>query len=435
VTLDRESIVQLDKKAVWHPYTPMQEYIEQGRPLVIERAQGVRLFDANGRSYIDGNASWWTALLGHGHPRIVEALRRQSGRLCHTALAGIVHEQAARLADELVRVAPVPLRRVFFSDDGSTAVEVAMKIALQYQRQSGQAGRTRFVALDGAFHGETLGVTALGGVELFRRPFASVLLDCVHVPSAADGYERAFGALEQVLTQRGHDIAAVVLEPLVQGAAGMRIYDGRYVAMARELTRRAGALLVLDEVFTGYGRTGPMWASEHVDVQPDILCTAKGFTAGTLPMAATLTTEPVFQAFCGDPSRAFYYGHTFCGNPLGAAVAREVLAIYRDEHVLERARGKARRIAEAFTAMEELPGVAATRSLGMIGALELRRGDGYLAQSGWRVYEHALERGAYLRPLGNVVYVTPALNIDDGELEQLLSIVRASVEAAVSEGT
>ncbi|MBN1612262.1 MAG: adenosylmethionine--8-amino-7-oxononanoate transaminase [Polyangiaceae bacterium] len=413
----------------------MQQYIERARPLVIERAQGARLFDADGRSYIDGNASWWTALLGHGHPRIIEALGRQSRRLCHTALAGIVHEQAARLADELVQVAPGPLCRVFFSDDGSTAVEVAMKMALQYQRQSGQAGRTRFVALEGAFHGETLGVTALGGVELFRRPFAGVLLDCVHVPSAADGYERAFGALEQLLTESGRDIAAVVLEPLVQGAAGMRIYDARYLVMARELTRRSGVLLVLDEVFTGYGRTGPMWASEHVDVHPDILCTAKGFTAGTLPMAATLVTEQVFEAFLGDASRAFYYGHTFCGNPLGAAVAREVLAIYRDEHVLERARGKARRIAEAFAGMAEIPGVVSTRSLGMIGALELQHGDGYLAQSGWRVYEQALERGAYLRPLGNVVYVTPSLNIDDDELDALLSIVDSSVRAAVSEGS
>jgi adenosylmethionine-8-amino-7-oxononanoate aminotransferase len=310
-----------------------------------------------------------------------------------------------------------------------------MKMALQYQRQSGQAQRTRFVALEGAFHGETLGVTALGGVELFRRPFAGVLLDCVHVPLAADGYDRAFGALEQLFTESGRDVAAVVLEPLVQGASGMRVYDARYLAMARALTRRFGALLVLDEVFTGYGRTGPMWASEYVDAQPDILCTAKGFTAGTLPMAATLVTEQVFEAFLGDPSRALYYGHTFCGNPLGAAVAREVLAIYRDEHVLDRARGKVRRIAEAFAAMAELPGVGSTRSLGMIGALDLKSGDGYLAQSGWRVYEQALERGAYLRPLGNVVYVTPALNIDDADLEELLSIVRASVEAAVSEET
>ena len=427
----RSAIIEVDKRRVWHPYTPMRQYIDTTAPLVIERARGSRLFDADGRSFLDGNSSWWTAALGHGHPRILTALHRQSEQLCHTSLAGITHEHAALLAEELVQIAPPGLERVFYSDDGSTAVELAMKMALQAHRLRGSSERTRFVALDGAFHGETLGVTALGGVEVFRRPFASVVLECFHVPIGIEGHRQAFHALEALLDREGSRIAAVVLEPLVQGAAGMKIYDGEYVQLVREATRRHGVLLVLDEVFTGYGRTGPMWACQHVNVEPDILCTAKGFTAGTLPMAATLATNQIFETFLGDPSRAFYYGHTFCGHPLGAAVAREVLAIYRDEKILERASPKAARIAKAFSAMADLPGVASTRSLGMVGALDLDEQQGYLADSGWRVYREALQRGAYLRPLGNVVYVAPPLNIDDDDLDELLQIVASSVAAAM----
>ena len=427
MTAQREALVALDKRRVWHPYTPMQAYIEQGRPLVIERAQGARLYDLDGRSYIDGNSSWWTAVLGHGHPRLVGALERQARTLCHTALAGIVHENAAVLADELVQVAPPGLDRVFFSDDGSTSVEVALKLSLQFWLQNGRPERRRFIALDGAFHGDTLGATALGGVEVFRRPFASVLLDCVHVPSAADGFERAFAAIEALVERDRDHVAAVVLEPIVQGAAGMRIYDPEFLRRVRELTTRHDLLLVADEVFTGYGRTGPMWACEHAGVAPDLLCLAKGFTGGLLPMAATLVSARVFEGFLGPPERAFYYGHTFCGNPLGAAIAREVLAVFREEQVLEQAARKARRIAAFFEGVRGRPGVRATRALGMIGALDLEGEGGYLDRAGWRVVEAALERGAYLRPLGNVVYVAPPLNIPDADLEELLQIVDAAL--------
>jgi adenosylmethionine-8-amino-7-oxononanoate aminotransferase len=428
----RARILELDRRHVWHPYTQMDHYVSTVEPLVISRAEGALLYDANGRSYIDGNASWWTALLGHGHPRLTEALIRQATRLSHTSLAGITHENAAFLAEELVRVAPPGLTRVFYSDDGSTAVEVAIKLALQYWAQNGRPERTRFVALDGAFHGETLGVTALGGVEVFRRPFADVIMECVHVPPASDGHQLAFDALARVIEKGADEIAAVVLEPIVQGAAGMRMYDPQYLRLARELTARCDTLLVFDEVFTGYGRTGPMWAAEHADVSPDVMCTAKGFSGGMLPMAATLTTERLFQGFLGDRSRAFLYGHTFCGNPLGAAVARAVLETYREERILEHARPKAERISAAFNAMQHLAGVTATRSRGMVGALDLEGGDGYLANEGWRVYDEALARGAYLRPLGNVVYVAPPLNIDDQTLQELLEIVADSVRATMA---
>ncbi len=429
-----ERIVELDKRRVWHPYTPMQDYRERVEPLVIARAEGSRLYDVDGRCYLDGNASWWTATLGHGHPRLVEVLRRQAETLCHSALAGIAHEQASELAEALCAVAPAGLEHVFFSDDGSTAVEVAMKLCLQYWAQNGRPGRQRFLALEEAFHGETLGVTALGGVEVFRRPFAGVLLNCIHVPPPREPETaaRAFEALEQAIRENADTLAGVVLEPVVQGAAGMRIYDASYLRHARELCDRHDVFLVLDEVFTGYGRTGPMWAGAHAGVAPDLLCTAKGFSGGMLPMAATLATERIFEGFLGDAERAFYYGHTFCGNPLGAAVAREVLRVFEEEEILERAKPKAERIARAFEAMRELPGVARTRALGMVGALDLEGDAGYLAHAGWRVYDAARERGAYLRPMGNVVYVTPSVNIPDEDLDALLLAVRESI-AAVAE--
>jgi adenosylmethionine-8-amino-7-oxononanoate aminotransferase len=426
---NRERIIDLDKRHVWHPYTPMAEYIAETNPLVIERAAGSRLYDVDGRSYLDGNASWWTAVLGHNHPRLVAALTRQAETLCHTALGGITHEPAATLAEKLVGVAPRGLTRVFFVDNGSTAVEAALRLSLQYQFQNHEPGRTRLVALANAFHGETLGAVALGGVEEFRRSLEAVLPKVDHLASPADGLDAAIDALRRFFASQGETVAALVLEPMLQGAGGMRTYDAEYLREARRVTRAAGALLVVDEVFTGYGRTGPMWASEHAGVTPDILCTAKGMSGGILPMGAVLVTERVFSGFLGDPSRAFFYGHTFCGNPLGAAVANEVLAVYEDEHVLEAARGKARRIAETFAELGELPHVSAARSLGMLGALELSGGRGYLERAGWRVYTEALRRGAYVRPLGNTVYVTPALNILDGDLAELLQIVCDSVRA------
>jgi adenosylmethionine-8-amino-7-oxononanoate aminotransferase len=435
---DRRRIVELDKSRVWHPYTEMGRYRAEVEPLVVAEARGSRLVDADGKTYLDGNGSWWTCALGHNHPRLVAALKEQADRLCHTALGGIAHENASELAEALVSVAPDGLEHVFFSDNGSTSVEVAMKLALQYWAQNGRPQRTRFAALSDAFHGETLGVTALGGVEVFRAPFDPVLLECEHLPSPGDpdvSLDRALDALEATVRDGADTLAAVVLEPMVQGAAGMHIYDAAYLRRARELCDRYDVFLVADEVFAGYGRTGTFWACDHAGIAPDVLCTAKGFTGGMLPMAATLVSERIFQGFLGDAARAFYYGHTFCGNPLGAAVAREVLRVYDEERVLERAKPKAERIAEAFAAMGELPGVARTRSLGMIGALDLEGGAGYLADAGWRVYAEACERGAYLRPMGNVVYVTPSLNIPDEDLDALLAIARESVEAAARKGT
>lgn len=431
----REDVVRLDKAHVWHPYTPMSKYIAETDPWVVVRASGSRLYDANGKSYLDATSSWWLASLGHNHPRLVRALKEQAEVLCHSSLAGATNEPAARLAEELVKRAPPGMTRVFYSDDGSTALEAAIKMAVKLHANEGRPQKTRFVALDGAFHGETLGVTSLGGLDVFRKAYASVLMECIHVPTpsnAGPDHARAFEAIEELIRREHDTIAAVVLEPLVQGAAGMWIYDAGYLARVRELTERYGVLLIIDEVFAGYGRTGTFWASDQARITPDILCTAKGFSGGILPMAATLATERVFEAFLGAPDRAFFYGHSYCGHPLGAAVAREVLRVYDDEKIVEGVAPRAALIRTTFEGLaEKHPEAVRPRALGMIGAIDLNADAAYLGGLGWRASARAREMGAYLRPLGDVVYVAPPLNIPMSDLEELCAIVRESVAFAL----
>jgi adenosylmethionine---8-amino-7-oxononanoate aminotransferase len=438
MTLTRSEIISFDKQRIWHPYTAMDTYIEQVQPLVIERAQGARLFDNNGKSYLDANSSWWVSSLGHNHPRLVRALKHQADHLCHCSLAGITHAPAAELAHELIQIAPSGLERVFFSDDGSTAVECAVKMAAQYWQQHGFPHKKRFLALESGFHGETVGAASLGGVEVFRRPFAGLLFDCVHVPFPKDesSFQQAFEQLGEIIKQQSHNFAALIVEPLVQGAAGMRFYNAEHLQALVTLCQENNVLVIADEVFTGYGRTGAMWASDLAGIKPDILCTAKGFTGGVLPMAATLTTQTVFDAFRGDRTRAFYYGHSYCGNPLAAAVALEVLRVFEEERILESIPIRTTMIADCFTQLERLDGASNARSLGMIGAIDLHETldefaqtdeAGYLSDIGWQVHAHAESLGAYLRPLGNVIYVCPPLNIPIEDLQELLEIVTKSV--------
>jgi adenosylmethionine-8-amino-7-oxononanoate aminotransferase len=430
---DKAKLVELDHRHAWHPYTPMDRWLAEPDPTVIVRAKGAWLETLEGERLFDGNSSWWVASLGHGHPRLLKVLAEQAATLDHCAFGGLTHEHGAHLAAELIEVAPPGLSRVFYTDNGSTSVEVAVKMSVQAQRQWGRPKKTRFVALEGAFHGDSVGAASLGGVEVYRRPFGGILFDCVRVPSPGEGgHEAAFAALDQVLRNEADSIAAVVVEPMVQGAAGMLMYDARYLEQLAAACREADVLLVFDEVFSGYGRTGPMWAGEHAQVTPDLMCLGKAF-ASLLPMGATLTTERVFDAFRGEPANAFYYGHTFCGHPLGAALAREVLRIYRDEDVLGQVARKSKRIASVMDEIGQLPGVLSTRALGMIGAADLGRG-GYLGGLGARVCTEARKRGAYLRPLGDTVYICPPLITPDEELEQLLAILVESVKAASAAG-
>ncbi len=446
-----EELLALDRRHVWHPYTAIDD---ARTPLIVERAAGARFYTHDGRSLLDGNSSWWAAGLGHNHPRLVAALREQAERMCHVPLAGITHEPATLLARELAEVAPPGLTRVFFSDDGSTAVEAAIKLAVQYFAQSGQPEKTKLVGLVDAFHGETAGVASLGGVELFRRAAGPLLFDALHVPTPAappahvdlDAHAAAaFAAVNRLLEARGHEIAAVLVEPIVQGAAGMQMYPPSYLADLRAACTRHDVLLIADEVFTGYGRTGPMWACDHASVAPDLLCLGKTFAGGMLPMAATLASERIASAFGGGRARAFLHGHTFCGNPLGAAVARAALAVMRDEDVLGQVRRKAPRLRAAVQDAAARLGDRAMRprALGMIAALDLVSSTtagsvasqgvslgGYLGAAGWRAYDAALERGAYLRPLGDTVYLSPPLTISDDDLDELCQVFVAAVTAA-----
>lgn len=457
-TPDRAAIVALDKRHVWHPYTPMKRYVEEVDPFVIAHASGPFLHDVDGRRYFDANSSWWVAALGHGHPRLVEALVEQARSMCHVSLAGTTHAPAAELAKALVDVAPPGLERVFYSDDGSTALEAALKMALGYHAHRGEPGRSRFVALGGAFHGETLGVVALGGVPLFRRAYAGALMEayfCEPPPLDEPEDGPSYLAVERLVRERAAELAGIVVEPLLQGATGMRLHAPAFLRHLREIADEHGLLLIADEVFTGYGRTGTMWAIEQAGVRPDLLCTAKGFSGGVLPMAATLATDAVYQAFYDAPEKTFFHGHSFCGNPLGARVALEVLAVMRDEGVLEGIAERSARIRASFERMGQHAATTNPRAIGMVGAIDLvdprareateepSEGDddekvpwserpGYLGQAGWRVHEAARQRGVYLRPLGDVVYVAPPLNIGLAELDELLGLVEESLRVALA---
>lgn len=425
--LTRQEVIALERAHVWPPYTSSERH-ETQEPLVIARAEGPWIEDVDGRRYLDGVSSWWTCTLGHDPPRLRAAMRAQLDTLVHVAAGGITHAPIALLAKELAEIAPPGLVRTHFSDDGSTSVEVAIKIAFQHWQQNGRAKRHRFVALAGAYHGDTLGAASLASLEEFSGVFGPLLFDVVRPPHPDEpgGWDRVVASIEAELRARPDEIAGVVIEPMIQGAAGMRMHSAEVVRRLREATLAIDTFLIADEVFTGYGRTGRMFACEHAGVTPDLLCLAKGFTAGMLPMAATMATARVYDGFRGGAPRALMHGHTFCGHPLGAAVAREVLAIYRDEHIVDGVAPRAARIERAFARIASIPGVRRVRTLGTIGAADL--GDqGYSGAIGQRVYEAALARGAYLRPLGDTVYVAPPLNIGEPELDLLLEILEESV--------
>lgn len=422
-----DELIALDRAHLWRPYTSSEDH--ETRPLfVVDRAEGPWLVAADGRRVLDASGSWWCNNLGHGHPRLRAAIARQSARMMHCTLAATTHEPAARLSAELAALAPDGLERVFYSDNGSTAVEVALKMAFQYWQQNGRPERRRFLALPGAYHGDTLGAMSASAVDEFTASFRPLLFDVARPANLVEqDWERVFEELFGMLRRDSDEIAAVIVEPLVQGAAGMRMYPAELLAALREETERADTFLIADEVFTGFGRTGPMWACDQAGMAPDLLCTAKGLSGGALPFAATLASERIYDGFRGDKSRALMHGHTFCGNPLGAAVAREVLAIYRDEQILEEAKPKAARLAKRTEDMRKVPGVSSPRALGMCAAFDVGA-RGYMGTIGWQISDAALGLGAHLRPLGNTVYIVPPLNIDDADLERLLDIVHESTE-------
>jgi adenosylmethionine---8-amino-7-oxononanoate aminotransferase len=417
-----------DHAHVWHPFTQQQGWTDE-EPLVIERAEGTDLFDAAGRRYIDGVSSLWCNVHGHRHPALDAAVRGQLDRVAHTTMLGLSHPSAIELARRLVELTPPGLRRVFYSDSGSTAVEIALKMAFQFWQQQNQPAarrRTRFVALRDAYHGDTVGSVSVGGIDLFHSLYRPLLFDALRAePGDA-------GDLERVLFEHGAKVAAVVIEPLVQGAAGMLVHPPGYLRDVRELCDRYGALLIADEVATGFGRTGRMFACEHEGVAPDFLCLAKGLTGGYLPLAATLTTERVYEGFLGrfEQFRAFFHGHTYTGNPLACAAALATLDVFEEERTLEHVAELDALLGDLLEPIAALPGVSEVRRRGLMTGIELA-GFPVELRMGHRVTLEARRRGAVVRPLGDVVILMPPLAIEGSELRRLVDIVEAAIVAAV----
>ncbi len=417
---------QLDHDHLWHPFTQQRGWSEE-EPLLIERGEGSYLFDRDDRAYIDGTSSLWCNVHGHRHPRIDAAVAAQLERVAHSTMLGLSHAGAAELAARLVGIAPGDLSRVFYSDSGSTAAEIALKMAFQYQAQRGgaDARRTSFVKLSQAYHGDTIGSVSVGGIDLFHAAYGPLLFE-THAAEPGDAAD-----LERVLAAHGDEVAAVIVEPLVQGAAGILVQPPGYLHAVRELCDEHGVLLICDEVATGFGRTGTMFACEQEGVAPDLLCLAKGITGGYLPLAATLATEAIYEGFLGVPEeqRTFFHGHTYTGNPLACAAALANLDVFESERTIERLQPKIALLARRLEGVAAMPEVAQVRRCGFMTGIDLGEHDPEL-RIGHRVTLAARERGAIVRPLGDTVVLVPPLSISEDELEGLLDITVESIEAA-----
>ena len=421
--METAELAALDREVLWHPFTQQQGWTGDEPPLMIERGEGCTLYDTDGNAYLDGTSSLWCNVFGHGHPRIDAAVRDQLGRVAHTTMLGLSHPPAVELGRRLIDLAPPGLSRVFYSDNGSTACEVALKMAYQWWAQRGETRRTRFVCHEMSYHGDTLGSVSVGGIPLFHQMYRPLLFDVTQVP-AGDA-----AAMEAALDDT---VAAVIVEPLVQGAAGMLVHPDGWLRTVRELTAARGIPLIVDEVATGFGRTGTMFACEQEGVEPDLMCLAKGLTGGYLPLAATLATEAIYEGFLGAFSefRTFFHGHTYTGNPLACAAALATLDVFEEERTLD---ALPARMALLETLLEEhiapLPTVREIRRRGLMTGIELV--DFPLeARMGHQVTLAARERGAIIRPLGDVVVLMPPLGMTDGELRRLVEIAGEAISVA-----
>ena len=420
-------LAEIDKRVLWHPFTQQRGWCEE-EPLIIERGAGCTLYDTDGNAYLDGVSSLWCNVHGHTHPKIDRAVRAQLERVAHSTLLGLSHPGAIELAQRLVDIAPPGLSRVFYSDNGSTATEVALKMAFQYWRHRGEPGRNGFVCLRDAYHGDTIGSVSVGGIDLFHACFGPLLFDTWQAePGDASDMAR-------LLREHAGQVAAVIVEPLVQGAAGIITHPAGYLAAVRALCDEHDVLLICDEVATGFGRTGTMFACEQEAVAPDLMCVAKGLTGGYLPLAATLASERIYEAFLGEHEelKTFFHGHTYTANPLACAAALATLDIFESERTLD---ALAPKIALFGELLEEfvvpLRGVGEVRRRGFMAGIEL---DGFplAARIGHQVTMAARRRGAIVRPLGDVVVLMPPLAMSDEELCHLVQITAASVAEATA---
>lgn len=436
-----------DLQHVWHPCSQMKDY-EQFPPIVIKRGEGVWLYDERDNRYLDAVSSWWVNLFGHANPRISKALSEQAFTLEHTIFANFTHEPAVKLAEKLVELTPVNLNKVFFADNGSSAIEVALKMSFQYHMQSGKKSKTRFLALTDAYHGETLGALSVGGVDLYNEVYQPLLLDTVRA-QGPDCFRCPFNDrpescqvqcipyVEEQLVNHHNDIAAVIIEPLIQAAAGMKMYPPGYLKRLRELCTVYDVHLIADEIAVGFGRTGTLFACEQADISPDFMCLSKGLTGGYLPLSAVLTTDKVYEAFYDDygTMKAFLHSHSYTGNTLACRVALEVLAIFEEEDYLAIIRSKGERMRKlALEAFSALHSVGEYRQTGLVGAIELVKNRDTKEplpgeeRIGYQIYKRALAKGLLIRPLGNILYFMPPYIISDEEMEFMITTTKETIE-------
>ena len=442
------ALVARDLAHVWHPCTQMKDH-EQLPPIPIRHGSGAWLTDFEGKRYLDAVSSWWVNLFGHANPRINAAVRAQLESLEQVILAGFTHEPVIALSEELTAAAPQGLTRCFYADNGSSAVEVAVKMSFHYWRNVGRSGKRRFITLANSYHGETLGALAVGNVGLYKEIYQPLLMEVITVPSP-DCYERApgvswaehsraqFAHMEAALARHAHEVSAVIVEPLVQCAAGMRMYDPVYLTLLREACDRHQVHLIADEIAVGFGRTGTLFACEQAGIRPDFMCLSKGLTAGYLPLSAVLTTEEVYAAFYDEYVKlnAFLHSHSFTGNPLACAAARASLAIFREDDVLAGNRALAAHLGARARTLAEHPHVAEVRQCGMIVAAEFVRDKAQKIPFPWQerrgqiLYRHALARGVLLRPIGNIVYFMPPYVVTPQEIDLMVEVAREGIELA-----
>jgi len=434
------SYQDLDRRSVWHPYTRRSAVEAAPLPLIV-RGQGVYLFDSEGRRYVDAISSWWACNLGHQHPRLVEAIGRQARELQHSILGNLSHPRAIELASMLTDLFPDD-RRVMFASDGSCTIEAALKIALQYWWNRGQPAKHKFVALDFAYHGDTLGAVSVGYLPHFHAAFKPALFPVFQAPSPCCGtcafhessnqcLEECFDTMRLIVREHAHELAAVIVEPLCQCSGGMRIHPPEYLRRLAQLCADYDVLLIADEIAVGYGRTGRMFACEHADVWPDIVCLGKGMSGGYLPISAAVVKESIHETFGDKPEdHTFYHGHTFTGNPIAAALAVETLRVYEDENIIGRAATLGATLASELAPLAAIPGVRNVRSLGVIGVVELDDdADGAGTKRAARVRDRLRAEGILLRPLGPVIYVMPPLVTPETVLRDLVSAVAAAIRA------
>ncbi|MBV7561023.1 adenosylmethionine--8-amino-7-oxononanoate transaminase [Pseudomonas sp. sia0905] len=443
--------MQRDLDVLWHPCTQMKDH--ERLPLIpIRRGEGVWLEDFEGKRYLDAVSSWWVNVFGHTNPRIGERIKEQVDQLEHVMLAGFSHQPVVELSERLVQITPAGLSRVFYADNGSSGIEVALKMSFHYWLNSGQPAKKRFVTLTNSYHGETVAAMSVGDVALFTDTYKALLLDTLKVPSPdcylrpegvswEDHSRTMFAAMEQTLAEHHHEVAAVIVEPLIQGAGGMRMYHPVYLKLLREACDRYSVHLIHDEIAVGFGRTGTMFACEQAGITPDFLVLSKALTGGYLPMAAVLTTDEVYAAFYDEYAtlRAFLHSHTYTGNPLACAAALATLDIFEQDNVIEANKRLAARMASATAHLVDHPHVAEVRQTGMALAIEMVQDKAgkvaYLWQErrGLKVYEHALTRGALLRPLGSVVYFLPPYVISEEQIDFLAEVASEGIDIATRE--